>query len=585
MAIAQTVGECVRFGSFEFDNRTLELRRSGRLVRLEQQPAQVLAALVSHAGELVSREELQRELWSGDTFVDFEAGLNYCLGRLRSALGDVASRPTFIETLRGRGYRFVAPVQRLGNHARTIAVLPFDNIGGDPSQEFVADGVADGLITELGKIAALRVISRQSVLAFKGSTLPMTEIAKRLRADTVIEGSVLHHADRLRITAQLIDVEPERHLWAESYDGDPREFMDVLGRVARAVAGAISVVLAPEDEARLAGVAAGRRARYKPDAETAYLKARFHLGKWSGQEFEQGVRLLHEAIAIDPTHAPAHASLAACLSLLGYNGMAPARVVYPQAKAAAQRAVDLDPQSSLGHTHLGFVKLVYDWDFQGASACFERAVETGPNNEDALLTHALYLLWVRGDKARAMAEARTALAVDPVSPFTNSMVPWVMVMAFEWDEAASLATRALEMYPDAPQPATALAWALVARGRLDEAVALFEKAAARSSDPMTQGFLGHVYGLSGRPDDARRILERLKSADPTGHTCAKAIVSVLAGMGDFDGAFEWIDLGIAERDGGLLSLRASPPFIPLSKDPRFDAAARKMGLPPRAPDL
>lgn len=581
MSLPWTSSERVGFGQFDFDRRTLELRRAGRPVRLERQPAQVLSTLVGKAGELVTREELQQEIWSRDTFVDFEAGLNYCLGRLRATLGDSASRPNFIETLRGRGYRFVAPVQRLGGHTRTIAVLPFDNIGGDPSREFVADGVADGLITELGKIAALRVISRQSMLAFKGSTLAMPEIARRLRADTVLEGSVLHHGGRLRITAQLIEVEPERHLWAESYDGDPREFMDVLVRVARAVAGAISVVLAPEDEARLAPASVEQRPRCKPEAQAAYLEARFHLGKWSGAEFEQGVRLLHEAIAIDPSYAPAHASLAACLSLLGYNGMAPARVVYPQAKAAAQRAVDLDPQSSHGYTHLGFVKLVYDWDFQGASACFARAIATGPNNEDALLTHAMYLLWVRGDKAGALADVRAALAIDPVSPFTNSMAPWVMVMAFEWEEAARLAEHALQMYPDAPQPATALAWTHVARGRLEEATALFEAAASKSSDPMTQGFLGHVYGLAGRTDEARRILDRLQEADPTGHTCAKSIVAVLAGMGDLDGAFAWIDRGIAERDGSLLSLRASPPFLPLAGDPRFEAAARKMGLPAR----
>jgi len=580
MPLSQPPAGVVRFGSFEFDPRTLELRRAGRPVRLEPQPARVLSTLVDRAGDMVTREELRQELWSGNTFVDFEAGLNYCLGRLRATLGDAANKPTFIETLRGRGYRFLVPVERIGTRQRTIAVLPFDNIGGDPSQEFVADGVADGLITELGKIAALRVISRQSVLAFKGSTLAMSEIAKRLQADTVLEGSVLHHGGRLRITAQLIEVQPERHLWAESYDGDPHQFMDVLVRVARAVAGAVSVVLAPADEARLEGTAERSKPQYKPEAQTAYLEARFHLGKWSGAEFERGVGLLHQAIAIDPMHAPAHASLAACLSLLGYNGMAPARVVYPQAKAAAQRAVDLDPQSSLGHTHLGFVKLVYDWDFEGAEACFRRAIEAGPNNEDALLTHAMYLLWVHGDKVRALPQVGAALAIDPVSPFTTSMAPWVMVMAFEWDEAEKLAEYALKLYPEAPQPATALAWARVGQGRLDEAIGIFERAAALSSDPMTLGFLGHAYGLAGRTDDARRILQELKELDATGHTFAKSIVGVLAGLGDLDGAFDWIDKGIAERDGGLLSLRASPPFIPLAGDPRFEATARKMGLPP-----
>jgi TolB-like protein/Flp pilus assembly protein TadD len=571
-------GEQVRFGAFEFDAHSLELRRAGRPLALAPQPAQLLRALIARAGDVVSREELRSELWSHDTFVDFESGLNYCLGRLRAVLGDDARKPAYIETLPRRGYRFVAEIERLGMRPRTLAVLPFDNIGGDPGEEFLADGVADGLITELGKVAGLRVISRQSVLAFKGSTLHMSDIAQRLKADTVLEGSVLQRGDRLRITAQLIEVEPERHLWAESYDGDPRDFMDLLVRVARAVARAICVILAPEDEARLANAA---RTPFRPEAQTAYLKARFHLGKWSGIEFEKGLKLLHEAIAIDPSHAPAHASLGACLALLGYNGHAPWRLVYPQAKAMTMKAVELDPFSSAAHTNLGFLRMVYDWDFEAADACFRRALETGPNNGDALLTHAMFLLWIRDDKKRALVETRTALALDPVSPFTNSMVLWLMLMAAEIDQVVELAERTLEMYPDAHQAVTGLGWARVQQGRFSEAIALFERAAAASPDPITVSFLGHVYGLAGRTGDARGILDKLTQADPAGHSCVKSIISVLAGLGEVDRAFEWIDRGIADRDGGVLSARASPPFWPLMSDPRFEEACRRMGLSAR----
>ncbi len=574
-------GEQARFGSFVFDTRSLELRRAGRPVSLAPQPAQLLGALLARAGDMVSREELRKELWSHDTFVDFEAGLNYCLGRLRAVLGDDARRPAYIETLPRRGYRFVAPVEWVGTRQRTLAVLPFDNIGGDPAEEFLADGVADGLIAELGKIGRFRVISRQSVLGFKGSTLPMAEIAQRLKADTVLEGSVLRRGDRLRITAQLIEVQPERHLWAQSYDGDPREFMDLLLRVARAVAEAICVVLAPEDEARLAGAVAGARTRYKPEAQTAYLKARFHLGKWSGTEFEQGLKLLHEAIALDPSHAPAHASLATCLNLLGYNGHAPWRIVYPQARAMASKAVALDPLSSEGHLALGFLGMVYDWDFEEADACFRRAVETGPNNEEVLVVHAMYLLWIRDEKEQALAETRAALEIDPVSPFTMSMAVWLYLMASEYDEVKALGERALQMYPDAHQALTALGWARVHEHRIDEAIAFFERAAG-SPDPMTLGFLGHAYGLAGRHQDARAILDKLTQADPAGHACVKGIIAVLAGMGEVDQAFEWMDRGIAERDGAVLSLRVSPPCVPLMNDPRFEAAARRMGLVPRA---
>jgi TolB-like protein/Tfp pilus assembly protein PilF len=580
MANGVRADDVVRFGPFEFDRHSLELSRGDRPVRLAPQPAQLLDALLCRAGQLVTREELRQALWTDDTFVDFEAGLNYCLGRLRAALGDSVREPRYIQTLPRRGYRFVGAVDRAAPVRRTLAVLPFDNIGGDPAEDYISDGVADGLITELGKLPSFRVISRQSVLSFKRSQLGIADIARRLHADTVVEGSVLRHGDRLRITAQLIDVEPERHLWAQSYEGDPRDFMDLLVQVARAIAVAISGVLAPEVEARLA-----RPARTVPsnaEAQTAFLKARFHLGKWTGAEIQQGLACLGEAIARDPGHAPAHAALSFCQVMLGYWGHAPWPAVYPRAREAALRAVQLDPCLSAGHASLAFVRLVYDWDFDGAEASVARAIEVGPSNEDAHLTRAMLLSWVRDDQPAALAAAKIALAIDPVSPFTNSSVAWLLIMGHKYEEAAEQSERTLRMYPDALQALVVLAWTRVVRGELAEATAMFERAVACSPDPIMLGFLGHAYGRTGRRTDAIAILDRLATAVGSGHSCVKSIVSVHAGLGDTDRAFEWIDRGIAERDGGLLALRVSPPFDPLASDPRFEAAARRIGLPPRA---
>ncbi len=564
----------VRFGPFEFVPDTLELRRAGRVVRLAPQPARLLGVLVAHAGQLVRRDDVRQALWSHDTFVDFEAGLNYCLGRLRAVLGDDVRSPRYVETVPRRGYRFVADVERVGRPHPTLAVLPFDNLGGDPAEEYLSDGVADGLITELGKISSLRVISRQSVLAFKGSRLPIGDIARQLRADALVEGSVLRHGGRLRITAQLIEAEPERHLWAESYDGDPGEFLDVLSRVARAVAGAISVVLAPEDEARLATPGTPGP---DPRAQTAFLKARFHLGKWSGVEIQRGLACLQEAIAIDPGHAASYAAMANSLMMLGYWGHVPWRVAYPQARGAALRAVELDPTSSMAHAALAFVRLLLDWDFAGTEASLRRAIETGRSNEQAHLISALYESWIRGDQDAALAAGHIALSLDPVSPFTNSLFAWLLLFADRYDEAAGHAARTLQMYPDALQAQVVLAWTRLKGGDVPGAVQMFERAVAAFPDAITRGFLGHAYALSGRTAEARGVLDHLL-AGPVDNVCVKSVVSVYAGLGEADRAFEWFERGLAVRDAGLLALRVSPPFDPLAADPRMERLAERIGL-------
>jgi TolB-like protein/Tfp pilus assembly protein PilF len=578
------VGDLVRFGPFEFDPHSLELTRAGRVVKLAPQPARLLGTLVERAGRLVTRDELRQALWGDDTFVDVDAGLNYCLGRLRAVLGDDVQAPRFIETVPRRGHRFVAEVERPRRTHSTLAVLPFDNLGGDPADEYLSDGVADGLITELSKIPSLRVISRQSVLALKGSRLPMADIARKLQADTIVEGNVLHHGGRLRITAQLIGANPERHLWAQSYEGDPKDFLTLLNGVARAVAGAIHVVLAPEDEVRLrdgSGSAGSHQPR--PEAQMAFLKARFHLGKWSGVEIQKGLACLRESITLDPGYAPAYAALANCLMMLGYWGHQPWQQVYPQARQAAMRAVELDPALSDAHVGQAWVRLCYDWDFAGAETSARRAVETAPSNEMAHMALGLCRSWVNDDQDTAVACATTALAIDPISPFTNSSAAWLLMFARRFEDAARQAEETLRMYPDALQAVMVLAWTRVAEGRLADALGMFEQAAAASPDPITLGFVGHLYGRMGREVEARAIIDRLTTGDQSGHVPVKSLVSVYAGLGDADRAFEWLDRGLGMRDGGLVALRVSPPFEPLKCDPRFEKLAARIGLQPSAP--
>lgn len=349
-------------------------------------------------------------------------------------------------------------------------------------------------------------------------------------------------------------------------------------RVARAVAGAISHALAPEDAPRLAAEPPAKSTRPDHRAETAYLQARFHLGKLSGEGIQRGLMHLQEAIALDPTHARAHAALANCLVMLGYWGHAPWQEAYRSAKQAALTAVELDPGLCYGQVALAFVRLLYDWDFDKAEGGVQRAVRMGPSDEMAHLLSATYESWIRDDQEAALTSARTALAIDPISPYTNSNVAWVLMFARRYDEAAEQAQRTLQMYQDAHQALLVLAWARVARGCVDEALTMFERAAAASPDPVTLGFLGHVQGRMGRETQARALLERLTAGSESTCPPVKSIVSVLTGLGETDRAFEWLERGLAVRDGGLLALRVSPPLEPLATDPRFDRLVERIGL-------
>src|SRR5436309_11614051 len=288
----------VRFGVFEVDLRVGELRKKGIKIKLQDQPFQILQILLERSGEVVTREEIRGRIWPADTFVDFDQGLNNAIKRLRESLGDSPDNPRFIETVPRHGYRFIGNLGVTSGQIKSLAVLPLENLSRDPEQEYFAEGLTEALITTLAKIGELRVVSRTSAMLYKGAHKPLREIARELEVDTIVEGTVLRVGHRVRITAQLIDVAKEAHLWAESYERHLRDVLHLQAEVAEAIAKQVQVKLTPQERAHLA-----QTHPVHPEAYEAYLKGRYHWLRRSSEELPKAVQYFERAIELDPTYA------------------------------------------------------------------------------------------------------------------------------------------------------------------------------------------------------------------------------------------------------------------------------------------
>jgi len=563
------------FGPYEADARTGELRKHGLRIQLQEKSFEVLVALLEHPRELVTREELQHRLWPDGIFVKFDDSLNSAVNRLRDALCDGARHPRYIETLPRRGYRFIAPVEQVHTARRTLAVLPFENLNHDPEQDFFADAVFDALTTELGNVSSLRVISRQSVLHLKGTRKTVPEIARDLKADVVVEGSVLLAGGSLQITARLVQAAPEQHLWAKAYACEMGDILTIQGRVARDIALAVQVTLSAGEEVRLS--------RPRPvhlEAHLDYLKARHLMDQNSRDGFQKGFQCLQTALAKDPSHALAHSHLAECYSLLGFWGHMPISEAYPRAKELASRAVALDDGLSCAHSILGWVSWLRDWDLVKCEAETCRAIQLNPSDEHARITYAVFLAVVHAD-ASAVEEIKIALDLDPLSLHVNSSAGWVHLFLKDYERAVQQARATLDLYPDSLQGYYVLGGAEVGLSRFPEAIQAFEKAAAISADSLSLGYLGHAYARAGQTEAALSVREELLARLKRGYVAIRPFVCLYAGLGGRDRAFEWIEKAFEERDPILFWLRSVPYYEPLRADPRFEDMARRIGLPRR----
>ena len=568
-----------RFGDYELDRRTLELRKAGQKIKLAPQPARVLRLLVSRPGELVSRDEIRRELWGEATFVDFERNLNYCVNCVRDVLGDTAQSPRYIETLPRRGYRFVAPVERQRPFVEpTLAVLPFADLNGDPAREYFADGITDALITELARIKTVRVISRQSVLHLKGSSRKLDEIARDLSVDGIVEGGVLHEGNRVRVTAQLILMEPERHAWAQSYDCDMSAVLTTQREAARAIAGCVATALRPDAAVTSTPVRAGAEgAAASPEIIETFLKAVAELGKMDAEGLGESLQYFRDITARAPDFAPGLVGHASCLFSLGFWGHAPAREVYPTAKQMLLKAIAIDDSLGGAHVVLAHIILFLDWDVVAAEREFRRAIELSPSDPEAHIFYALFLCCL-GRHAESISEAEYGLQLNPESLLPNQAAAWNYLYAGRPETAEAQARRTLESFPDALQPHYVLGWAAWCQGRPEEAVAAFEKALGLSRDALSLSFLGHVYARLGRRDEATRLLQELIQLSSQGKASPIALVVLHAGLGDADAALEWLETAYRLRVDLSWLFVKFPGLDLLRSDPRFAALLHRVGV-------
>ena len=630
----------LRFGVFELDLRAGELRKHGLRVRLQEQPFQVLAALLEHPGEVVTREEIQKKLWPADTFVDFDHGLNKTINKIREALGDSAESPRFVETVARRGYRFLAEVKsvdaapvggpepatqpqpsaenrerrdpaanpatpkhmppslawkisvfavllvmaslaawklyswkRPSTIIRSLAVLPLESLSSDASQDYFADGMTDELISDLGQISALRVISRTSVMAYKRARKPLPQIARELDVDAVVEGTVLRSGDQVRITAQLIEAATDKHLWSRSYEGQLRDTLALQNQVAQAIADQIRINLNSQERAALKTVRV-----VNPQAYESYLKGRYFWNKRTADGLKVALAYFNQAIDEDPKYAQSYSGLADTYALLGdwqYAAMTPKEAL-PRAKAAAIKALELDGALGEAHNSLAFCLDGFDWDFPSAGKEFQRAIELNPGYATAHHWYAWHLSLL-GRYDEAIAEMRKAENLDPLSLIINADLAELLLLAHSYDESIRQSRKTIEMDPNFALAHNQLGQAYLQKQMRDEAILELQKAVQLSAgSPTCLANLARAYAASGKKSEAAKLLTDLKKRSSPGYSHASEIAVVYAALGDKNQAMAWLEKGYEERFNPGVLLR--PGFDPLRSDPRFQELVRRIGL-------
>jgi len=459
---------------------------------------------------------------------------------------------------------------------RSLAVLPFESLSNDASQDYFADGMTDELISDLGQISALRVISRTSVMAYKHARKPLPQIARELNVDAVVEGTVLRSDDRVRITAQLIEASADKHLWSQSYEGDLRDTLALQNKVAQAIADQIRISLNPQEQAALKNVKV-----VNPGAYVSYLKGRYFWNKRTAESLKVALAYFNQAIEEEPTYAQAYSGLADTYALLGdwqYAVMTP-REALPKAKAAAIKALELDGALGEAHNSLAFCLDGFDWDLDGAGKEFRRAIELNPGYATAHHWYSWHLaLGHRYDEA--LVEMRKAESLDPLSLVINADLAELLALAHSYDESILQSRKTIEMDPNFGLAHNHLGQAYLLKHMNDEAIAELQKAVQLSGGAATcMANLARAYAVSGKRNEAVQLLNELKKRATPGASHGTEIAMMYAALGDRDQAMNWLDKGFEERFNPGVLLR--PGFDPLRSDPRFEDLVRRVGLPRR----
>jgi TolB-like protein/DNA-binding winged helix-turn-helix (wHTH) protein len=644
MLAAAPVSRVLRFDNFELDLRAGELRKGGVKLRLQGQPIQVLAALLNSAGALVTREELRAQVWPAETFVDFDHGLHNAIARLRETLGDSAGTPRYIETLPRRGYRFIGTVERIGpaeplpaaanapspspsleapvvpvrsrsrtvvitallmtlalaailvlipalSHraaatplVRSIAVLPLANFSGDPAQEYFVDGMTDELITDLAKIGALRVISRTSVMRYKGTKKGLPEIARELNVDGIVEGSVMRSGQRVRITAQLLYGPTDKHLWADTYDRDLGDVLTLQSDVARAIAQQVRAQLTPQQQARL-----GARRPVNPEAYDSYLKGRYYLSNQftMAQPLNMAKTYFEEAVRKDSGFAQAYAGLAdAYLYLAMFRQMSP-ESAYRSAEEADRQALALD--DGIGETYdtLGVLSWRYSWDWDATEREFNQAIALAPSYICAHEDRAEYLAF-RGRRSEAEAEMVKIRAFD--TSFSSTLTDiGVDYQLRDFDRLLEASQRGVALNPNEWLEHFYLGVGYEGTGKQLESVAEYQKAVELSGgDQDATAALAHAYAGVGRRAETQKILRDalrdLEQESTKVKVSPYLIATLYAALGDKDRAFRFLERAYREKSLDLSwHLNADLRIDNLRSDPRYQSLLSRVGLKDQRP--
>jgi len=634
MSMTQDLAGRVRLGGFELDLNSGELRLLGTIngdgrVLLREQPFQVLRMLIERGGKIVTREEIKRRLWPNDTIVDFDHSINVAIGILRRALGDSADNPEYIETLARRGYRLLVAAEWLENTAEIqrgqpagtqaspgpsgligrsrwwlaaflgsvavvllvagyiswrsfgsvppprsekimLAVLPFQNLTGDPKQEYLADGLTEEMIAQLGRLdpEQLGVIARTSVMGYKHGDQRLDQIGRDLSVQYVLENSLRGSGDHLRVTVQLLQVKDQSHLWAQDYDYRPRDILNLEDDVAKAVAREIQIRLTPQQQADL------RRLRpVNAEAFDAYMEGRFFLDRDSPGDLNRAVSYYEQAIKLDSSYALAWVGLSRTLFRQADRGSIPLNEGRRRSREAVERALVLDPNLPDAHALTGQIKREVDWDWTGANTSLQRAVELDPENS-AVLNLAAGLADSFGRFEEAVELLRRAIALDPLNAAIRGSLAEICAVMGRQEEAEVHFKKALELNPDLSPLHEGLGLLYLAQGRAQDALAEIER--EQMGMWRLQGQAVAYYALHRRKESDTALSELIAKYQSQN---AFLIAEVYSFQKEPDQAFKWLNRAYVEHDSGVAETKLSSLLKNLRGDPRYTAFLKKLRLP------
>jgi TolB-like protein/Tfp pilus assembly protein PilF len=583
------------FGPYKLDAAERLLRRGDEIVPLTLKAFETLLVLVKNSGRIIEKEELLTAVWA-ESFVE-EATLAQNVFTLRKTLGRDENGRSYIETIQRRGYRFVAPVRVVeksdaaaaqrsqagaqsraaaaagGKEHNAIAVLALDNACEDPSADYLSDGITESIINSLSRLPSLRVMSRSTILQYKGKGIAPQEVGRELGVPTVLTGRVLRLDSQMIIRVELVDVQHGWQIWGEQYSKEMSDIFRMQEDVANQITNRLRSKLTKAEEQQLA-----LRTTQSAEAYELYLKGRYYWNKRSTEGYRRASEYFKKAIHIDPEFALAYSGYAdaRCLECVGFYGAQPAHVVMPEAKRAALKAIELNGNLPECHTSLAYIQFNYDWDWAGAEREFKSALELGDlAHTNHWYSHYLLSL---GRDAEALAQSQLALELESFDPTINQNLGWYYLFTRQYDKAVEQLQATLDLHPDFYPAHIILGLAYVHSRQYDQAVATFQQAVKLEDLPPAVAFLGYGYAMAGAADKSKEVLDRLFEQSAEHYVSPYDIARMYVARGDKDAAFTWLQKAFEERNEWMTMLKVNPELDSLRDDPRFEVLLRRVGL-------